>query len=145
MAGATIAEIRAGLETRLATIPNVVTSAYMIDSPPDLTLQVMGPDLVEYDQAMQRGLDEWTFIVQGFSGSPDSQAAQERLDDWLAPSGANSVKAAIEGDRGSGGALGGVVDDVWVRQSSGYKVYDFKTGSRMLGAEWTVLILNSGT
>ncbi len=145
MAGATLTEIRAGLETRLATIPNVVTSAYMLDNPPDLTLQVMGPDTVEYDQASHHGMDNWTFIVQGFSGSPDSQAAQVNLDEWLAPSGANSVKAAIEGDRGGTGALGGIVDDVWVRQSSGYRMYDLPNRGRLLGAEWVVLILNSGT
>ena len=141
MAGATLAEIRAGLETRLATIPNVVTSAYMLDSPPDLTLQVLGPARVEWDQTMKRGLDTWTFIVQGFSGSPESQAASINLDNWLAPSGSESVKAAIEGD----GTLGGVVYAVWVRATSGYRFYDLPNRGRTLGAEWTVEIFNSGT
>ena len=141
MAAATLAQIRAGLETRLATIPNVTTSAYMLDSPPDLTLQVLGPDRIEYDQAMASGLDYWTIIVQGYSGSPESKAAQVNLDSWLARTGANSVKAAIEGDR----SLGGIVDDCVVRMSSGYRQYDLPNRGRVLGAEWTVLILNSGT
>jgi len=141
MAGATLAELRAGIETRLATIPNVVTSAYMLDNPPDLTLQVMGPDQVDYDQAAARGHDNWVFVVQGFSGSPASQAAQMNLDEWLAPTGTNSVKAAIEGDR----SLGGIVDDCWVRSASGYREYELPNRGRVLGAEWTLLILNSGT
>lgn len=152
MAAATLAEIRAGLETRLATIPEVTTSAYMLENPPGLTLQVMGPDRVEYDKAAQRGHDNWTFIVQGFSGSPESRAAQTNLDAWLDASGPNSVKAALEGDRGQGqapgvpgGALGGLVDDIWVFESTGYQEYHFKSGVVMLGAHWSMLILNSGT
>lgn len=145
MAGATLAEIRAGLETRLATIPDVTTSAYMMDVPRDRTLQVMGPDQVEYDQAGMRGHDNWTLIIQGFSGSPESVAAQTNLDEWLSPSGANSVKLAIEGDR----QLGGIVEDCVVRSSSGYRRYEVgpEGGVKqpMLGAEWSVLILNSGT
>jgi len=140
MAGATLAEIRAGIETRLATIPGVQTDAYMNPAPSDLSLQVMGPDAVSYDQAGSRGLDYWTIIVQGFSGSPESRAAQTNLDLWLSPAGANSVKAAIEGDR----SLGGIVADCVVTGSSGYREM-FVNGAKVLGAEWTLLILNSGT
>lgn len=141
MAAATIAEIRAGLETRLATIAGVSTSAYMLDSPPDLCLQVMGPDLIQWDQAAAEGLDIITMVVQGFSGSPDSRAAQENLDEWLSRGTSNSVKDAIEGDR----SLGSMVDDCWVRESSGYRQYEIPNRGRLLGAEWIVVVLNSGT
>jgi hypothetical protein len=141
MPGATLAEIRAGLETQLAQIPNVTTSAYMLDSPPDLTLQVMGPDRINWDLALHRGLDSWTFIVQGFSGSPESQAAQINLDNWLSPSGTDSVKAAIEAD----GTLGGVVVNSHVVESSGYRIYDLPNRGRTLGAEWSVEVFNTGT
>ncbi len=137
---ATLAEIRAGLETALATIPDVVTSAYMLDSPPDLTLQVMGPDLVEYDLAMQRGLDRWTMIVQAFSGSPDTTAAQQNLDDWMAPRGTNSVKAAVESDV----TLGGIVQSARVMRSSGYRIYDLPNRGRTLGTEFFVDVFNTG-
>jgi hypothetical protein len=145
MPGATLAEIRAGLETRLATIPDVTTSAYMLPDPPSKTMQVMGPSRVEYDQAGMRGLDYWTFIIQCFSGSWESRAAQETLDDWLAPAGANSVKAAIEGDR----TLGGIVDDCVIQSASGYMQYlvgpSGGTKREVLGVDFTALILNSGT
>ncbi len=138
----TIADIRAGLETALATIPGVNTSAYMADSPADLTLQVMGPDLVEYDQTMARGLDRLTIIIQAFSGSPDNQAAQENLDLWLAPTGTYSVKKAVEADI----TLGGVVQAVRVMRSSGYRIYDLPQGAgRMLGTEFFVDVYNLGT
>jgi hypothetical protein len=113
----------------------------MLVAPPDLTLQVMGPDRIDWDQTAGRGLDIWTMIVQGLSGSLESQASQTNLDAWLAPAGTGSVKAAIEADR----TLGGIVDDCWVRQSSGYKVYTMPSKGHMLGAEWLVEVLNSGT
>jgi hypothetical protein len=138
---ATLAEIRAGLQTALDTIPGPDTSAYMTDSPNDLTLQVMGPDAVEYDLAMQRGLDRWTMIVQAFSGSPDNRAAQENLDAWIAPTGTYSVKAAIEKDI----TLGGIVQSARVARTSGYRIYDFPNqGGRMLGTEFFVDIYNTG-
>jgi hypothetical protein len=135
-----MAEIRAGLEARLATIPNVVTAAYPIDSPPDLTLQVMGQDAIEYDLAMQRGLDRLTFVIQGFSGSPDSQAAQENLDLWLAPSGTNSVKAAVEGDI----TLGGVVVSARVARAAGSQLLNVPSRGTILGTHFYVDIYNTG-
>jgi hypothetical protein len=140
MAGATLAEIRAGLEVRLATIAGVQTSAYMLDSPMPPTLQVMGPDEVSYDLAMARGLDLWRLIVQGFVGSPMDQGAQVNLDEWLAPAGAKSVKAAIEAD----GTLGGKIQGLHVEKASGYRLYQLENRGSVLGAEWTIQIYNRG-
>jgi hypothetical protein len=137
---ATLAEIRAGLETALAAIPGVVTSAYMLENPPDLCLQVMGPDLIEYDQSMHRGLDRWTLVIQAYSGSPDSQAAQQNLDNWMAPSGTTSVKTAVEADI----TLGGVVQAARVMRSAGYRIYDLPNRGKTLGTEFFVDIYNTG-
>src|SRR5690348_11943650 len=108
---ATPAQMRAGIAANLAAVfTNVQVSAYRLDTPSDQCLQVIGTDEVEYDQLMQRGLDNWTFQVQALAGSPVSQNAQELLDTWKEPSGSNSVKAAIESDR----SLGGLVQDLTV-------------------------------
>lgn len=145
MAAATLAQIREGLRVRLATIPNVQTSAYMLGQVTPPTLQVMGPDEVQYDLAFHRGLDQWTLIVQGFVGAVADVGAQTNLDLWLAPSGSLSVKAAIEGDRSAAGALGGLVQDLTVTTSSGYRIYQLDNSGPVLGAEWTVSVLNTGT
>lgn len=137
---ATIAEIRAGLQTRLATIAGVDTHAYPQESPNDLTLQVMGQDLIEYDQAMQRGLDRLTFVIQGFSGSPDSRAAHENLDVWLSPSGTSSVKAAVEGDI----TLGGVVVSARVARAAGSQILTVPNRGQLLGTHFFVEIYNTG-
>lgn len=63
-----------------------------------------------FDSAMGRGMDEASIeidvIVQRFS----ERSGQNKLDDFLAGSGAGSVKAAIEGDK----TLGGKVDTLRV-------------------------------
>lgn len=143
MAGATMAEIRAGLLANLDAVygSTVQTSAYMLSNPTPPTIQVMGSDSVEYDQTMARGLDYWHLIVQGFVGAVADVGAQTNLDLWIAPSGVLSVKAAIQADR----TLGGKVHDLTVDTCSGYRVYQLDAGGAVLGAEWTVLVLNAGT
>ncbi len=141
---ATLAQIRAGLATALEdALPTTggQASAYMLDNPSPPTLQVMGPEEVQYDQAMARGLDEWTLVVQAFSGSPSDRAAQELLDGWYVPNGSTSVKSAIETDR----TLGGIIEDLQVVRASGYRIYNLPNRTEALGAEFFVRILNTGT
>ena len=84
--------IREGLAANLAAITDCQVSAYMLARPSPPTLQVMGPDEIEYDTAFARGGDSLRMIVQGFVGAVDGKGAQKRLDQWLAGSGAQSVK-----------------------------------------------------
>lgn len=140
MAAPTIAELRAGLATNLGTIADVQVSAYMLSSPTPPAAHVF-PEEVTYDKAMQRGLDLYTFTVQMFVGLVSDIGAQKKLDTFLAPTGATSVKAAIEADR----TLGGKCDDLRVTTATGYKVYQLagQTGA-VLGAEWSVTIMAIG-
>ena len=139
-----LADIRAGIAANLATLQgapdNVQISAYMLANPTPPTLQVMGPDEIDYDQAMSRGMDEWRIIVQGFVGAATDEGSQVNLDEWLAPFGALSVKAAIESDR----TLGGAVMDSYVESASGYKLYTLDSQFQVLGAEWIVRLLKAG-
>lgn len=139
MAFATMAEIRLGLNTRLATISGLAqTSAYMMSSPSPPMMQVMGVDEVTYDEAMQRGVDRLTFVVQAFAGTPDDQAAQVLLDGWLAASGSGSVKGAIEGDI----TLGGKVTSARVTRAAGYREYDLPNRGKTLGTEFYIEVFN---
>lgn len=138
---AELADIRAGLAANLGTIAGVNVSAYARDNILTPALQVYGPDEVVYDLAMQRGLDMMTLVVQGLAGSPAEQARQVMLDQWLAPSGSSSVKAAIESDP----TLGGVVTAARVTRASGYRVYALPNKGSTLGAEWFVEIHNPGS
>ena len=141
---ADLATIRAGLATNLATLSTapdqVQISAYLLGNPTPPCLQVMGPDEITWDLAMHRGLDEWTLIVQGFVGAATDIGSQQNLDLWIAPTGTQSVKTALESDA----TLGGTVQSLTVPNCTGYKIYQLDSTSSVLGAEWTVRVMNTG-
>ena len=133
---ATVAEIREGLRANLATITGCQVSAYMLSQPTTPCLYVV-PGAMDFDQAMQRGMDRWTFRVVALAGLASDIGAQKKLDEFLARSGATSVKAAIEADR----TLGGVVDHLRVIDYSDYRTYGQPGGQVHLGVEFTVDVI----
>lgn len=96
-------QVRDGLKTRLQTISGLRCYDLVPDqvNPP---AAVVGQLDFTFDIDNARGLDQANVdvivIVQRFS----ERAGQNRLDAYLAGSGAGSIKAAIEGDRTLGGA-----------------------------------------
>lgn len=135
----TLAEIREGIAANLAVLTGCQVSAYMLSNPTPPTIHVYPTD-VEYDLAMGRGLDKWKLTVQAFVGLSTDIGAQAKLDEFLAPSGSQSVKAAIEADR----TLGGSVADATAVSCTGYRVYVREGGGPVLGAEWLVEVRVSG-
>ncbi|HEY7824049.1 MAG TPA: hypothetical protein VIG24_14505 [Acidimicrobiia bacterium] len=99
---ATMSELRAALAVRLATNTGLRTSATLPDQP-NPPQAVIYPDRVLYDTALGRGSDEYTFIVLVIVGRIAERSAQTSLDAYCNPSGATSIKAAIEGDPTLGG------------------------------------------
>ena len=97
-------QVRDGLKTRLQTI----TGLRAYDLIPDAIVPpcaVVGQLDFTFDIDNARGLDQAQVdvlvIVQRFS----ERAGQDKLDAYLAGSGASSIKAAIEGDRTLGGTV----------------------------------------
>ena len=98
-----ISQIRDGIKKNLSTIDGLRT----YDIVPDVIVPpcvVVGQLDFTFDLNNARGLDQANLdvfvIVQRFS----ERAAQDKLDKYLAGSGDNSIKAAIESDRTLGGA-----------------------------------------
>lgn len=114
---ASITDIRGGLVTNLARIPGLRTSATAPDlvNPP---VAIVEPDStpVKFDIAMNRGLDEFRFVITVLAHRADERSAQIKLDSYCAGSGQYSVKQAVEYDR----TLGGVVNDCRVTEISSY-------------------------
>jgi len=134
----TLAQIRTAIAANLsATDTDVQVSPYLLESPIGPTLQVKGPDDVEYNEAMGRGMGIWTIVVQGFAGTGFSQGAQNLLDQWVS---VNGVKAAIESDR----TLGGKVHDCVVERCRHYGMFHLPSGMSFLGAEWILTVLVPG-
>lgn len=138
---ADMAQIREGLRANLAAIDGCQVSAYILEQPTPPTLMVVGPDEVTYDLSMHRGLDHLIIVVQGLVGSPSDVGRQKTLDKWLAPTGATSVKAAVESDI----TLGGLSVAARVARVSGYRIYPLPNSGATLGAEWFVAIHNPGS
>lgn len=137
-----ITDIREALADAIAsvTLPgysDFQVSAYMLANPTPPCAWVVpgGPSgSIEYDKAMQRGLDQVPFTVQVFVPLTVGQAAEQLLDALIEPSGSSSIKAAIEADR----TLGGACDSLRVRSCSGYRQYILDGKPPQLGAEWLV-------
>lgn len=138
---ATLAQIREALRSKLATAlgAEVDVSAYRRSFPTPRSIQVWGTDGVEYDLANRRGLDLFQITIMAFSGSPEDEAAQTRLDTWIDGAGSTSIKLAIETDQ----TLGGVVRSARVVRCSGNRQYDGQNGSQILGAEFFIDVHNS--
>lgn len=134
----TVSAMREGLVANLSTLDGRQIVPYMLGAPTPPTIQVF-PETVEYDRAMHRGYDAWTFVVQAFAGLTTDRGAQISVDEMLEPSGSNSIKAAVESDK----TLGGIVSDVRVVSATGYRVYP-SDGGAVLGCEWTVYVIAPG-
>lgn len=139
---AALDDIRAGIAANLKTAfpTNVNITGYNITNAlaPAIEVEL---DRILYDSANQRGLDEWFFTIRGFAASGTEKAAQMRLDSWLASTGAESVKAALEVDP----TLGGAASDARVIAMSKIAVFTAEGGATsFFGAEWTLRVLAAG-
>lgn len=137
----TMADIREGLKTNLETLqdgegfPEV--KAYRQASPRLPSIQVTGYDIdAAQPTTFQSGGFTFGVLVQAFSGRANDQGAQERLDGWLYPTGADSVWAAIESDK----SLGGKVDDLMVTSHDGTQIGVLDNQTEVLLATWHVQI-----
>ena len=114
---ATISQIRTGIADRLATIPGLHAHDIVPDSVVAPAAVVYGPE-IDFDSTMARGSDDFRFWVILLVSRADARAGQELLDTYLAPSGASSVKAAVDGN------LSGVVDFARVKEVREYETRD---------------------
>ncbi len=99
---ATISQLRTGLATNLATISGLRTAALIPDAPQP-PIAVVIPDAISFDTSFARGLDTYTYTITLIVGRQSDRMAQSSLDNYCNPSGASSVKTAIESDKTLGG------------------------------------------
>jgi hypothetical protein len=100
---ANIQAVRDGLETRLRTIPGLrVPDTVAGTINPPAAIITLGP--ITYDSSMSRGSDDVIFEVSLFSSLASDRVGEASVYAYVSGSGAQSVKAAIEGDARLGGA-----------------------------------------
>lgn len=113
---AALADLRTGIAQNLAAITGLRTSAFVPDDPKPPVAIVM-PDNITFDKAFGRGLDEYRFTVLVIVGKVSDRASQSRLDGYCNPTGASSIKTALEADT----TLGGRCADLRVTEMRNYQ------------------------
>jgi len=111
----TIGALRTGLATNLAAISGLRTSSFIPDNPtPPIAIVI--PQRIEFDAAMARGMDTYTFEVLVIAQRASERGAQDTLDAYCNPTGSKSIKTALQSDR----TLGGAAFDLRVTEMSSY-------------------------
>lgn len=147
---ATIDDIRRGLAANLRLVPDCLVSPYLLDSPTTPALQVAGFDTIDYLDSFGPGVS-LRIIVEGATGLAHSRAAQARFDRWLWPTGADSVKAAIESDTRLTSRLSEdgksvladqdpACDALQVVEFRGYRQARVRDGVELLLGDWVVQV-----
>lgn len=111
----TIGTLRSGIAANLATISGLRTSATVPDAPTPPQAVVI-PSIIQYDRAFHRGLDQYQFIITVLVGRASDRNAQSTLDAYCNPTGALSIKTAVESDR----TLGGIAQSLHVTEMTSY-------------------------
>lgn len=129
-----IGTIRSGLGTNLASVSGLRVSTYIPDdiSPP---VAVISAPTITYDTAFRDGLHTYDFTVTVIVGRTSERNAQARLDDYADPTGALSIKTALESDP----TLGGAAQTLRVTRTNGNQVV--QVGETIYAAvEFTVVV-----
>jgi hypothetical protein len=101
---ASITDLREAISANLATISGLrVTSAGYIPDNINPPYAMVMPNSADYHQAFHNGLTTYSFTVTVVVGRVDARNGQAYLDAYCSPTGASSIKLAIESDRTLGG------------------------------------------
>jgi hypothetical protein len=109
---ASLSDIRDGIATNLATIVGLRTTGYIPGqvTPP---YAIISPDGIEYHKSFHNGFNTYNFTISIVVGQAESRTAQTILDGYCSPTGATSIKSAIESDKTlAGKAFDLVVSDM---------------------------------
>lgn len=128
----TLADLRSGLGTNLATISGLRVSEDLPEqiNPP---MAVVGLQSIEYDQSFQRGLVVYRFQIPLLAARASDRRAQITLDNFMSTSGSSSVKVAVESDK----TLGGAAFDVRVTEMGSIGTIELDS-NMYLAAEFVV-------
>lgn len=133
---ASLASIRDGLKTNLATISGLRAHDTIPDQINPPAAIIGPPETIEWHKTFGSAKARWVMPVRVYVGRASERAAQDKLDAYLAGSGSSSVKTAIESDT----TLSGAADYTVCLSARGYGVY--RVGDiDYLGAEWLVEVV----
>lgn len=130
-----ISALRSGLGANLATISGLRVSTTIPDNPMP-PMAVVLPPSISFDTSFGRGADTYTFVIAVIVARSDERSAQVRMDAYCDPTGASSVKTAIESDK----SLGGAAMSLRVQEMRNYQSLAIGEVT-YLSAEWVVEVI----
>lgn len=92
---ATLSEIRDGLKTTVSNISGIRCYDTVPDNAINFPVAIFIPSAIEFDLAMQRGTDLYTFDMLVAVQRADSRTAQDKLDAFVTGSGSSSIRQII--------------------------------------------------
>lgn len=132
---ASISNLRAGLAANLATINGLRVYTVLTDNP-QFPAALISLDRIEFDSTMARGCDSIEFTVTLVVARADDRSAQNKLETYLAGTGATSVKTAVETDV----TLGGSAFDARVTAAEQIGTVNSPDGSTYLFVDFAVTV-----
>ena len=134
-----ITAVREAIAANLSAIGGMQFSPYMLENPYPPAAHVFPAD-TDFDRAMARGYDFQVLTVQVLVGTVSDEGAQRNLDAYLAGSGPQSVKQALEADK----KLGGACFDLNVASATGYRTVVEEGKPKWLVCDWRVEVHGHG-
>jgi hypothetical protein len=101
--------VRQGLATALDTITGLRCFDYVPDGIPTPAAIVEPLEITYHEANISTGLQYYRAYVLIIVGRMSDRSSQDRIDAYLANTGASSVPAAIEADRTLGGACSSLI------------------------------------
>jgi hypothetical protein len=116
-----VRSIKKGIADAAAAVEGLNTYAF---SPNAVEVPCLHPGEVEISYHETYGGDvELTVMVYLLTSSADDESGQALLDEFLSVGNSRSVIDAIEGTPGHPQTLGGICDDLYIGQATGYQMY----------------------
>ena len=138
---ASLAEITDGMKTVLSNISGL----RCYDNVPDMGLNFPAafivPTDIQFDLAMQRGTDLYTFDMLVAVQRADSRTAQDKLDAFITGSGSSSIRQIIFNNR----TLGLSDTDARVVNMTNYAADVNLNGIDGVGANMTIEVFTKGS
>jgi hypothetical protein len=129
-----VSAIRDGLAKNLRTISGLRVYAEIPDSP-NIPGAIVSLNNINYDQAFQRGLTEYNFVITVIVGRVSDRLAQRRIDQYVS-GGENSIKYAVESDK----SLDGSAFDVRVSEMTNIGAVVLNQDVTYMAADFAVTV-----
>tara|TARA_R100000742_G_C4184586_1_gene18602 strand:- start:38 stop:460 length:423 start_codon:yes stop_codon:yes gene_type:complete len=138
---ATLAQIRDGLKTTVGNISGLRCYDTVPDNAINFPVAIFIPSSIEFDLAMQRGTDLYTFDMLVAVQRADSRTAQDKLDTFVTGSGSASIRQIIYNNK----TLGLAETDARVVNMNNYAADVSLNGIDGVGANLEIQVYTNGS